>query len=96
MARSTSAGYQLTVTLRFTTDLPNGPYAIISGPARTAEVYINQDTSRTLADVKHTIEATAARVRLIVSCWRGLRAVLCAFSHREAHCASSGDAAPEV
>lgn len=66
-ARSTTAAYQLNVTLRFTNDLPNGPYANINGPARTAEVFINQDTSRTLADVKQTIESTAAKVLRDVS-----------------------------
>ena len=61
-ARSTTAAYQLNVTLRFTNDLPNGPYANLSGMQRTAEVFINQDSSRTLADVKQAIEATAAKV----------------------------------
>ena len=62
-ARSTTAAYQLNVTLRFTNDLPNGPYANLSGMQRTAEGFINQDSSRTLADVKQAIEATAAKVR---------------------------------
>lgn len=71
--------YQLTVTLHFATDLPNGPYAILNGPAKTAEVYIGQETGRTLADVKQTIESSAAKV---TPSYRFRSAVFSMFSSR--------------